>query len=93
MRVLVFLAQLLFWLVVVRLVLRGLARAFAGPARSRRPPGPGQPRPTEDLVQDAVCRTYIPRSRAVSARIGGREEHFCSTACRDKALAAGRRAS
>jgi YHS domain-containing protein len=92
MRAIVFFVQLLFWLMVIRLVLRGLARLFAGaPVRSR--PAPAPPRQIEDLVRDPVCHTHVPRSRAVSAMIAGREEHFCSADCRDKAKAAVARAS
>jgi hypothetical protein len=94
MRALVFFVQLLFWLMVIRLLLRGFARMFAAtPARPRTAASPAPPPQIEDLVQDPVCRTYVPRSRVVSAQIAGREEHFCSTACRDKALAAVARAS
>jgi len=50
-------------------------------------------RAPEDLVLDHVCHTYVPRSRAISAGVSGREEWFCSAACRDKALAAVTRAS
>jgi hypothetical protein len=50
-------------------------------------------RAPEDLVLDRVCRTYVPLSRTVTARVSGREEHFCSAACREKALAAVARAS
>ncbi len=90
MRVLVFFVELLFWLLVIRFVLRGLARLFGqAPARPTPPP----PRQVEDLVLDPVCRTYIPRSRAVLARVAGREEAFCSTECRDKAKAAFAKAS
>ncbi len=92
MRALAFFVQLLFWLMVIRLVLRGLARVFAGAPARPRPAAPSSQQ-IEDLVQDPVCLTYVPRSRVVSARIAGREEHFCSPACRDKALAAVARAS
>ena len=91
MRGLVFFVQLLFWLLVIRLVLRAFRRTFA-PSRPRPGAAPASAR-IEDLVQDPVCRAYLPRSRVVSARIAGREEHFCSAACRDKALAAVARAS
>jgi hypothetical protein len=86
--------QALLWLLLVRLVLRTLASAFT--RRRPVPPGPGsrpQMRAPEDLVLDRVCHTYVPRSRAISARVAGREEPFCSTACRDRALAAVTRAS
>jgi uncharacterized protein len=91
MRVLVFFVELLFWLLVIRLVLRGLARLFGQRAPTR--PAPPPPRQIEDLVLDPVCHTYVPRSRAVLARVAGREEHFCSAECRDKAKAAVARAS
>jgi hypothetical protein len=95
-RVLLKILQFLFWLLVLRLVVRTVARAFSpGPARPRAGAAPPRPevRAPEDLVLDRVCHTYVPRSRALVARVEGREEHFCSAACRDKALAAVARAS
>jgi hypothetical protein len=88
--------RFLFLLFVVRLVVRTLARAFSAgstPPRASAPPGRPPMRPVEDLVLDRVCRTHVPRSRALTASVAGREEHFCSPACRDKALAAVARAS
>jgi hypothetical protein len=90
--------QFLFWLFLLRLLVRAVARAFAQDKTARRrraAPGPArrEVRAPEDLVLDRVCRTHVPRSRAVVARVDGREEHFCSAACRDKALAAVPRAS
>jgi hypothetical protein len=41
--------------------------------------------PAADLVRDRVCNTFVRRDRAVRAMVGGREEHFCSPACRDRA--------
>lgn len=84
--------QFLFILLVVRLVARALVRAFAPrPARRAAPTTP--PRSAEELVRDRVCNTFVPRSRALAAAVAGHEEHFCSTACRDKALSAVSRAS
>ena len=40
-----------------------------------------------DMVRDRICNTFLPRERAVSAVVGGRQMHFCSPACRDRALA------
>jgi hypothetical protein len=93
MRALAFLVQLLFWLLVVRFLVRGLARIVSGGGSRPDAPAPEPPRVAEDLVFDRICRTYVPRSRALSARIEGRDELFCSAECRDKALAAGARAS
>ena len=93
-RGLLLVVQVLLWLVALRFVMRAVASAFGRP----RPAVPGardrpQVGPTEDLVLDRVCHTYIPRSRAITARVAGREEAFCSAACRDQALAAVTRAS
>ena len=88
--------QFLFWLLLLRLVVRTVARAFSpGSDRPRTgaPPPRPQVRAPEDLVLDRVCRTHVPRSRAVVARVQGGEEYFCSPECRDKALAAVARAS
>ena len=93
-RVLLRILQFLFWLLLLRLVVRAVARAFAAaPARPRVQAPPPQVRAPEDLVLDQVCRTHVPRSRAIVARIEGREELFCSEACRDRARAAVARAS
>ncbi len=96
MRAIVFFVQLLLWLLILRVVLRGLARMFGGGA-ARRGPTPSRasrpPQVVEDLVLDRVCHTYVPRSQAVLAHVGGREQAFCSAACRDKALSAIARAS
>ena len=94
-RVLIRVLQFLFWLLLLRLVVRTVARAFSPGPRPRAAAGPKRPRvrAPEDLVLDRVCRTHVPRSRALVARVDGREEHFCSAACRDKALAAVARAS
>jgi hypothetical protein len=96
MRAIVFFFQLVFWLFVARIVVRWLARVLhVSPGPSPRPaaPRPAPPRQIEDLVLDRVCRTHVPRSRAIVARVAGAEEHFCSEACRDKAKAAVARAS
>jgi hypothetical protein len=93
-RGLVLVLQALFWLLVLRLLLRTIAAAFAGyRASASRPAAPRQVRAAQDLVLDRVCRTYVPLASALQARVAGREEHFCSAACRDRALAEVARAS
>ena len=81
-----------FFLFLVRIVVRWLARAFTSRNASRPAPAPAS-RPLEELVRDRICNTFVPRSRAVLAVVGGHEELFCSAACRDKALLAAPRAS
>ena len=38
-----------------------------------------------DMVRDRVCDTFLPRSRALVTMVDGREQHFCSVECRDRA--------
>jgi hypothetical protein len=77
------------------LLVRFLLRAFQpdAPRRPTRTGAPPSPPPGPDLVRDRVCNTFLPRDRAVQAVVGTREEHFCSAACRDRALADAARAS
>jgi YHS domain-containing protein len=53
-------------------------RSLKGPAQP--PAGLG------DMVQDPVCKTYVPRGSAVSADIGGRTYFFCGRDCADAFL-------
>ena len=66
-------------LLVVRLVLRFVAAVVQGYQ--------GAPRreAATDMVRDRVCDTFLPRSRALVAVVDGREQHFCSAKCRDRA--------
>jgi hypothetical protein len=71
---------------IVLFLLRLIVQTVAGLVRSARPARPRRPANTE-LVRDRMCNTYVPRKNALVARVGGREESFCSPACRDRALA------
>ena len=73
------LLRVLAVLFLVRLVVRFAAHVRAG-MRGPEPPAP--------LVRDRVCNTFLPRDRALSVLVDGREEHFCSSACRDRAARA-----
>ncbi|WP_447978677.1 YHS domain-containing protein [Candidatus Nitrospira bockiana] len=37
--------------------------------------------PPNQMIQDPVCRTYVPKGTAVAASIGGQTYYFCSEAC------------
>jgi YHS domain-containing protein len=46
--------------------------------------GPFQPPASRnDMVQDPVCKMYVPRGSAISAEIGGQTYFFCSRDCAD----------
>ncbi|MEE9911399.1 MAG: hypothetical protein K4571_06705 [Deltaproteobacteria bacterium] len=40
----------------------------------------------EDLVQDPLCRTYVPKSQAYVKEIDGQDQYFCSSECCEKYL-------
>jgi hypothetical protein len=80
--VLASLVRIVLIVVLARLVLRFLAAVVRGYREADAP----VVRPQEDMVRDRVCGTFLPRSHALIARVDGREAHFCSAACRDRAL-------
>ena len=82
-------------LLVVRAISRSIGRFFGagGPVQRSGASGRRPARTAEDLVRDPVCNTYVPRSRALTAVVEGRTEHFCSEACRDRARVTAARAS
>jgi hypothetical protein len=67
--------------VIVRFVV-SLWRAVAHTPERREAPRSGV-----TMVRDRICNTFLPQERALRAAVGGREEYFCSEACRGKALA------
>ena len=74
------LLRILVVLFVLRMMVRFVAHLLAGLR-----PNPASATPT--LVRDRVCNTFVARDRALRATVNGREEHFCSAACRDRAAA------
>ncbi len=43
----------------------------------------------DEMVQDPVCETYIPKREAIRRVINGKEFFFCSNECADKFEAQG----
>jgi len=63
-------------LVVGYFLLRSAIKEFR---RIKRPAQP--PVGVDDMVQDPVCKTYVPRGSAVSVDVGGQIYLFCSRDC------------
>ena len=59
-------------LIVLYFLLRNVLRELRGDSNRL---------PDNHMIQDPVCRTYVPKGSAVSARIGGQTYYFCSTGC------------
>jgi hypothetical protein len=81
-------------LAVVMFVFRVLPRLIFGQRTARRAPQRAEPRRGGGeraggaLVRDPQCGTFVPESRSVTLGSGSKALHFCSTACRDKWVAA-----
>lgn len=61
-----------------------LARKYLGSKKKDLPP---QKRPdgyVDELVQDPVCKTYIPKATAYRMKIKGKDEFFCSKECAEE---------
>ncbi len=71
-RLLIILALLVLLYFLVRRVIRELKGGYR---KGRGLLGKG------DMVQDPVCRVYVPRGIAVEERIGGQTYYFCSKDC------------
>jgi YHS domain-containing protein len=82
----------LFLVVVVGALmwwLRKLTRRMQ-PPQGRPVDGRSGSQPIRDLgpmVRDHVCNTFLPKSRALTARVDSDEFYFCSEECREKFLA------
>jgi hypothetical protein len=73
------LVRIVVVLLIVRFVLRFVAAVVQGYQGATRQ------EPATEMVRDRVCDTFVPRSRALMAIVDGREQHFCSPECRDRA--------
>lgn len=65
-------------LVVGYFLLRSAIKEFRGLKSPSQPPAS-----RGDMVQDPVCKMYVPRGSAVPADIGGQTYLFCSRDCAD----------
>jgi hypothetical protein len=73
------LVRIVIVLLIVRFVLRFVVAVVQGYQ--------GAPRreTATEMVRDRVCDTFLPRARALFVVVDGREQHFCSPECRDRA--------
>lgn len=63
-------------LLIMYLLVRSAIRQWGRP--------PGELSDPRQMVQDPMCRIFVPRGTAVSARIGGHTYYFCSSDCATK---------
>ncbi|GBC85455.1 hypothetical protein HRbin11_01905 [bacterium HR11] len=70
----------LFWVLVAILVWRWIREWVRSPRQAARRAS----RPPDVLVQDPMCGTYVPLSRAVRAAGPKESLYFCSRECADR---------
>jgi len=70
--------RFLIFILLAYLAYRVVKLVFKPKREIRRGPNGGV---IDEMVQDPVCKTYIPRREAIKKTIGGREYFFCSEAC------------
>ncbi len=63
-------------LIVLYFLLRNVVRDWFRQGRAAPPQGDGH-----DMVQDPVCRMYVPRRTAIEMRQGTQTYYFCSQDC------------
>ena len=66
---------ILVLLIVLYFLLRSAFREFGNRQPERLP------RSKDQMVQDPVCRVFVPRGSAVTEVIGGQTYCFCSQGC------------
>jgi len=78
----------LLYLIFVVLLGWLIGRLFGAARRGSVRPGRDSRRVSDQgaMVRDRVCNTFLPRSRAVVARLGDEDHFFCSERCRRRFL-------
>ena len=71
-------------------LLRSTIRSLFAPSGRRTKPRREENLPSEELVQDPFCLTYVPIRSALRKKISGRELFFCSRECAERYIARGR---
>lgn len=66
--------------------LRSMIRGLFAPSGRRTKPRE-ESLPSEELVQDPFCRTYVPIRSALRRKVDGRELFFCSRECAERYIA------
>ena len=84
------LIRLVFFCLLVYLFAKVVNKLFLkpGPDRGRVAPNPlfvnQSDGKVDEMVQDPVCKVYVPQREAQTAVISGETFYFCSRECREK---------
>lgn len=75
---------IIFLLIVLYFLLRQMFRGFNSPTRDGRSISAGGAERDEEqdqMIEDPVCHTFVPKRIAVIEEMGGRTYCFCSKKC------------
>jgi len=53
-------------------------------SKIKPPPRTGPSGTVNEMVQDPVCKVYVPKNNALSLTVSGTTYYFCSRECMDK---------
>jgi YHS domain-containing protein len=66
------------------LLLRFFKLLFLKPPANRRPPQKNTLGQVNEMVQDPVCKVYIPKNKSLSIQMSGSTYYFCCKECMNK---------
>jgi YHS domain-containing protein len=75
---------IIFLLIILYFLLRQMFRAFGSPNRDIRgksTEGADRQEELDEMIEDPVCHTFVPKRIAVIEEMGGQEYCFCSKEC------------
>ena len=78
--------RLIFFLILAYLLYRVIKGFFRSAKQIHKSKSSGV---IDEMVQDPLCKTYIPRREAFRKTLKGQEHFFCSKECADRFEARG----
>lgn len=78
--------RLIIFLLLLYVAYRLIRLMLGGKKRPDRPSYAGGPRQINEMVQDPVCKVYVPKKEALYLEHAGAGYYFCSRTCREEFL-------
>lgn len=77
MRYIIFILFIIAVYYFIKTVTRAALKAYTRKEQDNQLPG-------DEMVQDPECRTYVLKRRAITRRVNGKLQSFCSEACAEQ---------
>ena len=75
--------RLIFYTLVI-FAIYWLIRSLLKPKPKKKINSQLPPQIEDELVKDPMCGIYIPKQKAITAKIGGKVYYFCSQRCKEE---------